>query len=675
MSARDAAPMPDLIAIATLRCKAWANGWRPLAVLSWDHPDREHAGKKPLGRDWPERARKDPPECTTLPAVKHAANTGILTDRLRTLDIDIDDPVTAGRVQELAVSHFGGTICRTRDNSGRRSLPYRAADGSPTNRVLKGKLGKIEVLGHGHQFVAFGTHPSGAELKWYPACPASRRIDQIPAVTEEQITAFLQAAAPLIEADPPADEPKANGQGAPHASTDGEAADVRDVVAALAAIPNDGPADWEHWNNVGMATWVASAGTIQGFNAWATWSAKHPAHEAEACAKRWKHYPESPPDRTGAAKLFKMATNAQPDWRKPSEAWQTYLQREDGEPLTNLANAAMTMREAPELKGIVVHDLMARLTLVTRSLPGSRMAKVNQRRPIEDTDVAAIQEWMQRQDMRKMGRDTVFQAAGLVAKERAFHPVRNYLTRLLWDGKPRLWCWLNSYLSVEQNDYSAKIGEWFLVAMVARIFKPGCKADYMLVLEGDQGLMKSTACAVLAGEWISDSLPALHGGDAIRLSTHLRGKWLIEIGELSSFNKAEAGALKAFLTQTEEKYIPKYGRAEVIEPRQCLFIGTTNKKAYLRDETGGRRFWPATTGLIDIAGLAEDRDQLFAEAVQLYRNGAQWWPDRDFERKVHPSPAGSAIRERCLGTADPRVPIQDEMHHRHGDRAPSPVLR
>ncbi len=313
--------------------------------------------------------------------------------------------------------------------------------------------------------------------------------------------------------------------------------------------------------------------------------------------------------------------------------WQTFLQRDDGEPITNLANAAMTLRSAPELAGLVVYDLMAMMVLVTRSLPGSRMEKVIRPRSIEDTDVAAIQEWMQRHDMRRMPRDTVHQAIDLVAKEHAFHPIRDYLNGLRWDEEKRLGGWLNAYLGVDHTGgYAKNIGTMFLISMVARIFDPGCKVDYMLVLEDEkQGTLKSTACAILAGDWFSDSLPALHHGDAVRVSMHLRGKWLIEIAELSSFNKAEAGSLKAFLTQRKEQYTPKHARCEVVEERQCVFIGTTNKRAYLRDETGGRRFWPAKVGLVDIPGLKRDREQLFAEAVQLYRDKVQWWPDREFE--------------------------------------------
>ncbi len=319
---------------------------------------------------------------------------------------------------------------------------------------------------------------------------------------------------------------------------------------------------------------------------------------------------------------------------KPPPPWAEFLLLDDrGNELGNLANAAHALRQAPELAGILAYDEMQRHTLVTRSLPGSRMAAVIEPRPLQDTDVGAIQEWLQHHELKRMGKEVTHQACDLVGREGAFHPVRDYLTGLVWDGTPRIGNWLTYHLGADKTPYTQAIGRMFLIAMVARIMKPGCKADYMLVLEGDQGAKKSTACAILAGDWFSDSLPDVHNGDPVRLSMHLRGKWLIEVGEMSAISKAEAGALKAFLTQREERFIPKYGRNEVHEPRQSLFIGTTNKTAYLRDETGGRRFWPVKVGTIDTDALAKERDQLFAEAMDAYLKGERWWPSAALERK------------------------------------------
>ena len=262
-------------------------------------------------------------------------------------------------------------------------------------------------------------------------------------------------------------------------------------------------------------------------------------------------------------------------WDKAGEdAWKEGWQVNDkGVPRSNLANALHALRNAPDLADMLVHDEMVRVDLLARPVPGTHAPNRPAGFPVRDVDVTALQEWMQRAGLCSLTKDATHQAVERRASERAFHPVRDYLTALRWDGKPRLDTWLSYYLGAVHTPYTARIGRMFLIAMVARVMRPGCKADYMLVIEGEQGLMKSTACRVLAGDWFSDGLPDLRG-DAVRVSQHLNGKWLIEVAEMSAMTKTENAELKAFITKPEERYTPKYGRREVIKPRQCLLAMT-----------------------------------------------------------------------------------------------------
>jgi putative DNA primase/helicase len=207
---------------------------------------------------------------------------------------------------------------------------------------------------------------------------------------------------------------------------------------------------------------------------------------------------------------------------------------------------------------------------------------------------------------------------------------------LVWDGTKRIGVAMARYFGADFNGYTQHIGRMFFLQMIARISQPGCQADHMLVLEGPQGILKSSACRVLGGEWYSDHLPEI-SHDTRAASQHLRGKWLIEVAEMHAFTRAEATKLKSFITRTTEIYLARYGRSEVYEPRQCCFVGTTNEDQYLRDASGGRRFWPlkcGVTGEIDVVRLAEDRDQLFAEAKHCFEQGDNWWPDASFEREL-----------------------------------------
>ena len=186
----------------------------------------------------------------------------------------------------------------------------------------------------------------------------------------------------------------------------------------------------------------------------------------------------------------------------------------------------------------------------------------------------------------------------------------------------RLDRWLTIYLSAQNTNYSRAVGARWLVSAVARIYRPGVKADCCLILEGPQGSRKSTALKTLAGPYFTDELADLGTKDSV-LQT--RGVWIIELSELDTLNRSEVGRIKAFMSRTTDRFRPPYGKRLVESPRQCVFAGTVNHSNYLRDETGGRRFWPVACGSIDIDGLARDRDQLWAEAKARFDRGFLWW--------------------------------------------------
>jgi predicted P-loop ATPase len=300
------------------------------------------------------------------------------------------------------------------------------------------------------------------------------------------------------------------------------------------------------------------------------------------------------------------------------------LYTDEGEPRAVLANAIHALRQAPEWQGVLWHNEFSTSTVCRRQPPWTRGAADWEDIPWSDRDDYLATDWLQRHNIL-VPASIAGQAVETVARDRLFHPVREYLTSITWDGWPRLDRWLMVYLGVADTPYARAIGARWLISAVARIFKPGAKVDCVLILEGPQGIKKSTALRVLADPWFTDRLSDLGSKDA---AMETRGVWIIEIAELDTMSRAEAGAVKAFMSRAHDRFRPPYGKRLVDLPRQCVFAGSVNPEGgYLKDATGGRRFWPVLCTAIDIERLAADRDQLWAEARVRFAAGEPWWLD------------------------------------------------
>jgi putative DNA primase/helicase len=221
-----------------------------------------------------------------------------------------------------------------------------------------------------------------------------------------------------------------------------------------------------------------------------------------------------------------------------------------------------------------------------------------------------------------VSKDIAGHAVQTVAREFPFHPIRDYLNGLVWDGIPRINDWLTLNLGVYPADYVRAIGAKWLIGGVARVLRPGCKNDTCLVLEGPQGLLKSTALRTLGDPWLTDEIADLGTKDA---ALQVRGVWIIELAELDAMGRSEASRTKAFMSRSTDRYRPPYGRHPIEVPRESIFAGTVNHDTYLKDETGGRRFWPVRCEKINIDELRRDRDQQWAEAVVRFKQGEPWW--------------------------------------------------
>lgn len=334
-----------------------------------------------------------------------------------------------------------------------------------------------------------------------------------------------------------------------------------------------------------------------------------------------------------------------------------------GTPIFNTHNVVLILREHEDMAGCFAFDEFRQMKMLMKPLPGTRTPKTRFKpRDFRDSDAVKIVSWFNRNSFPVATKNIVYDAIDVIMDDNAYHPVREWLESLPpADGRKLLDTWLFDFCGVvptsdKHRAYVREVGRKWLISAVARIMEPGCKADYAIILEGGQGAGKSTTLRILCGdEWFGDALPNMASKDA---SDYLRGKWVIEMAELSNINKSEVEVVKAFISRTEERFRPAYGRNEITYPRQCVFAGSTNKTDYLRDETGNRRFWPVrVSNKCDLKGIRAARAQLWAEALAAFRDGEEWWLSEEViatakdeqEMRVAQDAWSTTIMDFCIG--------------------------
>lgn len=324
--------------------------------------------------------------------------------------------------------------------------------------------------------------------------------------------------------------------------------------------------------------------------------------------------------------------------------WSHFLQRsKEGNIKPTRENVAQAIKHDPAFAGAVKYNLFSNRVDVIKDLPWRKRAMGDAKlSEWSDFDSLHLGDYLCKTHFYpSVGSLTLHEAVGLAASSNSYHPVRDGLERLKWDGVLRLDDWLLkcvidevAELSAAKREYISLVGRYFVMGAVARIMRPGCKFDYCFVLKGEQGAGKSTLFSVLGGEYFSDAQLKLD--DDMSVGMAIAGRWFVEMPEMAAFNRSEINSVKACISKNVDRYRAPYGKTVVDHPRQSVFCGSTNDDTPLRDPTGARRFWVVDVTRVHINNeyLRSIRFQLFAEALEAFNRGEAYHPTYEQENAL-----------------------------------------
>ena len=315
-----------------------------------------------------------------------------------------------------------------------------------------------------------------------------------------------------------------------------------------------------------------------------------------------------------------------------NDEWKADLEySKSGKLQCTISNIILILENDPALKGHIVHDLFAGFDGVVGGLPWNKKAT-----QWTDSDDANLRVWLEK-NYGLTGKEKIADALTAVLTRHSYHPIRDYLNGLTWDGVPRLERLIIDYIGAEDTELNRVMTRKHFTAAVTRVFRPGCKYDYCLVMTGPEGAGKSTLLNKMGGQWFNDSITTTEGKEGM---DQLRRAWIIEMGELASIKRSDVESIKAYLSKRVDIYRAAYARRTAEHPRQCIFCGTTNEALFLKGDNGNRRFWviPVDPSLRKYSNwqdaIDRDRDQIWAEAVQYYKDGEKLYLDDKLEAQA-----------------------------------------
>ncbi len=554
--------------------------------------------------------------------IKHSdLGISLQTREVRALDIDIDDPMQAQRVVDLISLAAGDLPKRMRSNSGKALLAF-SMPGEFAKRIIRTEHGIIEFLATGQQFIAVGTHTSGERYQWEGGLP-----DEIPTLSPAEFEALWAA---LVEAFalPDGEQRMRNGL-LPTVARKRD--DINDPVVGylqdmdmVREWSRDGrvhvecPWSDEHTSDSGPSATSWFPAGVGGF-AQGHFKCLH-AH----CASRTDgDFLEA----IGYAALDFEVTVAEAG-EQEVEPWPVFTRDKNGRIESTADNVTKAIARPDIVRCRIAYDEFKDALMVAPEATVSW-------RPFTDTDYTTVKIELERRGFKNPGTEIVREGVKLIAHRNRFDSAIDWADSLQWDGIERVEMFLSTHYRAEDTTYARAVSLYMWTALAGRCLRPGVQADMSPIFVSGQGTGKTRGIRAMApeeGSFVEVNLE--HRDD--NLARGLRGKLVGELAELRGLMTRDAESIKAWMTRTHEEWIPKYQEFAVRFPRRLLFIGTTNEDEFLADSTGERRWLPIRVGESDIGMIERDRDQLWAEAVVLFKEkGIIWREAQELAVKHH----------------------------------------